>query len=107
MKKKNKQGNVLAFGVNPKRFRANQLKFYVYLLPVAAVMLLPIIYNLITAFKPLDELFAYPPRFYVKHPTLDNFLRLFEISSGTAIPASRYLFNTVLTTILTMLGNGL
>ena len=26
MKKKNKQGNVLAFGVNPKRFRAEPVK---------------------------------------------------------------------------------
>ncbi len=105
MKKRDRQGNVLSFGINPKRFHRNQIKFYVYLLPIAAVMLLPIIYNIITAFKPLDELFAYPPRFYVKNPTMDNFSRLFEISSGTTIPASRYLFNTVLVTVLTMMGN--
>ena len=104
-KKRDRQGNVLSFGVNPKHFQRNQIKFYAYILPIAAVMLLPIIYNIITAFKPLDELFAYPPRFYVKNPTLDNFLRLFEISSGTTIPASRYLFNTALVTLLTMLGN--
>ena len=105
MKRKDKQGKVLSFGINPTHFNRSQLKFYAYLLPIAAVMMLPIIYNIVTAFKPLDELFAYPPRFYVKNPTFDNFLRLFEISSGTTIPASRYLFNTILVTVLTMLGN--
>lgn len=105
MKKRDRQGRVLSFGINPTHFNKSQLKFYIYLIPIAAVMTLPIIYNIVTAFKPLDELFAFPPRFYVKNPTLDNFNRLFEISSETDIPASRYLFNTILVTLLTIIGN--
>ena len=105
MKKREKQGAVMSFGINPSRFNRKQIKFYLYIIPIAIIMALPIVYNVVTAFKPVDELFAYPPRFYVKNPTLENFYRLFEISSGTDIPSSRYLVNTVIITALTMLGN--
>lgn len=96
-----KHRNVL--GIDPPRFQPDQLKFYAYLVPVALFMGLPILFIFCNAFKPMDELFAYPPRFYVIHPTLDNFRKLFALSGETSIPASHYLFNSVLYTALTML----
>ncbi|MDR1692107.1 MAG: carbohydrate ABC transporter permease [Oscillospiraceae bacterium] len=87
-------------GINPARFARGQIKFYAFLIPLCAVMSLPIVFFFINAFKPMEELFAYPPRFFVNRPTLDNFIRLFSISSSTTIPASRYLFNSVLSTVL-------
>ena len=42
-------------------------------------MLLPLVYVVSSAFKPLDELFVFPPRFFVKNPTLDNFADLLTI----------------------------
>ena len=48
---------------------------------------------------------AYPPRFYVKNPTFENFKSLFNLSSGTAIPMSRYIFNSVIVTAATVLAN--
>lgn len=92
-------------GTNPKGFERSQIKIYMYLVPMCIVMALPIVYIIVSAFKPIDELFAYPPRFYVINPTLDNFRRLFEISSNSDIPASRYLFNTILITVIRMLLN--
>ena len=59
-------------GINPKHFSASQLKFYAYLIPICIVMGLPILFIVSNAFKPMDELMAYPPRFFVKHPTLNN-----------------------------------
>lgn len=90
---------------DPSRFNRSQIKIYSYLIPIAIVMMLPIIYIIVTAFKPMDELFAYPPRFYVKKPTLDNFRRLFEVSANTSIPAGRYLFNTMVNTVCIMVLN--
>jgi ABC-type glycerol-3-phosphate transport system permease component len=87
---------------NPTRFSRGQIKFYLYLVPICAVMSLPIVFFFMNAFKPMEELFAYPPRFYVKKPTLENFRRLFSISSSTSIPASRYLFNSVISTAVVM-----
>ena len=87
-------------GINPEYFSVGQLKFYAYLIPLAVVMVLPIVFIFANAFKPLDELFAYPPRFYVKNPTFQNFIELFNLSSTTNIPASRYLANSIIPTTL-------
>ncbi|HRT32165.1 MAG TPA: hypothetical protein P5211_07150, partial [Anaerolineae bacterium] len=64
-------------GINPQGFHVSQLKFYAVLLPLAVLMLLPIVFIFSHAFKPPDELFAYPPRFFVAHPTFKNFQDLF------------------------------
>ena len=68
-------------------------------------MFLPMYYVVIQAFKPLDELFMVPPRFYVINPTLDNFGDLFILLSNSWVPFSRYIFNTVFITICGTCGN--
>lgn len=92
-------------GINPQGFHVSQIKFYILLLPLTAVMLLPIIYIFSSAFKPPDELFAYPPRFFVINPTLKNFTDLFSRMSNSGIPASRYLFNSLAITLATVMAS--
>lgn len=58
-------------------------------------MMLPLVYVVVTAFKPLNELLAYPPKFFVQHPTLSNFLDLIEVTQETWIPFERSLFNSL------------
>ncbi|CAG1008328.1 MAG: carbohydrate ABC transporter permease [Anaerolinea sp.] len=89
-------------GINPRGFHVSQIKFYVLLMPLAIFMLLPIIFVISNAFKPPDELFAYPPRFFVTSPTLKNFSDLFSKMSTSGIPVSRYLFNSILITLVTV-----
>ncbi|HIW74638.1 MAG TPA: carbohydrate ABC transporter permease [Firmicutes bacterium] len=86
--------------INPSRFSLSQVKIYAYLLPLAAVMLLPILYIFSTAFKPMDELFAYPPRFFVQRPTLENFYDISSSIDASGVPLSRYLFNSVVSSLL-------
>lgn len=86
--------------VNPSRFDRSQIRSYVVLIPIAFIMILPIIYVIVTAFKPLNELFAYPPRFFVRKPTWQNFRDLGRISTSMGIPFSRYLLNSVLSTVI-------
>ena len=50
--------------------------YFAFLILFGAFAILPLIYTVITSFKPLDELLAYPPRFYVKNPTFENFRTL-------------------------------
>ncbi len=90
--------------INPTRFHKSQLKFYAILIPVAIFMGLPIIYIFMTAFKPLDELFAFPPRFFVQRPTLNNFQQLFASSQTSSTPVSRYLFNSIVVSLVVVLG---
>ena len=72
---------------------------------LGAFMFLPMYYTVVQALKPLDELFMFPPRFYVMRPTLDNFADLFTLMSDSWVPFSRYIFNTVFITICGTLGN--
>jgi len=88
--------------INPTKFHISQLKFYLVILPVALFMTLPIIYILNQAFKPLDELFRFPPTFIAERPTLQNFRMIFDLTSGTGIPMSRFLVNTLIVTVVTV-----
>jgi ABC-type glycerol-3-phosphate transport system permease component len=88
--------------INPKGFHVSQIKFYIILLPLVLFMLLPMIFIFSNAFKPPDELFAYPPRFFVINPTLKNFTDLFTKLSNSGVPVSRYLFNSIVITLLTI-----
>lgn len=87
---------------NPKKFRLNQIPYLLFILPFVVIMILPLAYIFNHAFKPFDELIEYPPRFFVQRPTFDNFRELFAASTTTGIPVSRYLFNSILITLLVM-----
>lgn len=92
-------------GINPQGFHVSQIKFYVVLVPLAVVMLLPIVFIFSNAFKPPDELFAFPPRFLVTNPTLNNFTDLFSKLTTSGIPVSRYLFNSIVITLVTLVAS--
>lgn len=67
--------------------------------------ILPMLFIITNAFKPLDELFIFPPRFFVTNPTLNNFSDLFILMSNSWIPFSRYIFNTFFITIVGTFGH--
>ncbi|PWV99542.1 ABC-type glycerol-3-phosphate transport system permease component [Paenibacillus cellulosilyticus] len=58
----------------------------------------PLVFIINNAFKPLNEIFIFPPKLFVQSPTLTNFQDLFIIIGNSWIPMSRYLFNTVFLT---------
>lgn len=91
--------------INPSSFHRSQLKFYFILVPLAFFMILPVVYIINHAFKPLDELFMFPPRFLVQKPTLDNFTMLWRAASTTGVPMSRYLFNSIVVSLFTVVAN--
>jgi ABC-type glycerol-3-phosphate transport system permease component len=51
----------------------------------------------------MDELFACPPRFFVHRPTMDNFTKLMKASRTSNIPISRYVFNSLIITVATVI----
>lgn len=87
--------------INPDKFHVSQIKFYIILAPLIAFMSLPIIFIINHAFKPLDELMMFPPRFFTQRPTTNNFIMLFRMAES-AQPASVYLFNTLWITAATV-----
>lgn len=82
------------------RSRVVDFFIYFFLALIAIVMCFPLVYSISNSLKPIEELFIFPPRILVLHPTGDNYLDLFDIISDSWVPFSRYLFNTFFITIL-------
>ncbi len=72
-----------------------------FLLLAGVFTALPIVYAIISSFKPLSELFIYPPRFFVTRPTIDNYLEVFTTQMNMLVPMERYLFNSVFVSVVT------
>ena len=66
---------------------------------LGAFMFLPMLYVVMQSLKPLDELWRFPPRFIVTHPTFRNYKDLFYLMNTAWVPFSRYIFNTVFTSV--------
>ena len=78
--------------------------FFVFFLVVFGLFsVLPLIYSVITSFKPLEELLVFPPPFYVIRPTLQNYRALTGLLSNLKIPISRYIFNSLFVTVTSTL----
>ncbi len=75
----------------------------IVMLALVCFTALPLIYVVVTAFKPLDELNLYPPRFTVKNPTGKNFSDLVISLGSSAVPFTRYAFNSVVITVTIVL----
>ncbi|MBR5453107.1 MAG: carbohydrate ABC transporter permease [Clostridia bacterium] len=76
----------------------------VFLVIMGAFMFLPMLYTVLQSLKPLDELFYYPPRFFVRNPTLKNYSDLLRLMGTSWVPFSRYIFNTVFITFCGVAG---
>ena len=85
--------------INPNKFEVGQIKIFLLVLPLVILTGLPIVFIIFHAFKPMEELFAFPPKFITTNPTLDNFRKLFKASRTAGIPLSKYVFNSLLITV--------
>ena len=79
---------------------AGDITTFLLLLIYGLLMSLPLIYAVLQAFKPYNELFIFPPRFFVRNPTLSNFSQLFDLTSSSWVAFSRYVFNSILNTVV-------
>lgn len=88
--------------INPQKFERSQIKIILIILPLVIFMAMPIIFIINHAFKPMEELFAFPPTFFVRNATLENFTKLIKFSRTSGVPLSRYVFNSLIVTVLTV-----
>ncbi len=77
------------------RSRAGNFFYFLFLILAGLFTILPLVYSIITSFKPLDEIMAFPPKFYVVRPTFKNYTILPELFSNLKVPFVRYIFNTL------------
>lgn len=91
--------------MNPDKFEKGQIKIFLLVLPMVLLTGLPIVFIFFHAFKPMEELFAFPPKFITLHPTLDNFSKLLKASRSAGIPLSKYVFNSIFITAAVVFGS--
>lgn len=87
------------------RSRAGNALLFGLMIVCGVFMALPLVIVINNALKPIDEIFQFPPRIFVRNPTLSNFSDLFVLMNDTWVPFSRYILNTVLITLGGMLGH--
>ena len=101
----------MKFPKNPRRAkllnrsRAGNVLMFLFLAGFAVYSTLPILLIFLQSVKPLNELFIYPPRFFVMNPTFDNFRQLSSLMSSTWVPFIRYIFNSVFVSVTGTVGH--
>ena len=73
---------------------------FLILVIIAVFMVIPFLFTIGNAFKPLDEQFVYPPTIFPKVPTFQNFLSVSSLMRESWVPFSRYIFNSVFITVV-------
>lgn len=87
------------------RSMAGNTLLFILMAICGVFMALPIVMIVNNALKPLDELFQFPPKIFVRNPTLENFSDLFVVMNDSWVPFSRYILNTVIITGLGTVGH--
>jgi len=81
----------------------SRIMLYLLLTILVVIAGLPLFAMVCRSLMPLDELYIYPPRLMVRHPTLRNFSDLLTSLSSSTVPFTRYIFNSLFTTVVTVL----
>ncbi len=105
MAKKKKKKDIEKLKVRDKHKKINgslggDICIFIFLALLGVFMIFPIYYSVIQSLKPVEELFVFPPKLYVLSPTSRNFSDLFKVAASMWVPFSRYVFNSVFTTIV-------
>ena len=89
----------------PNRSRGGDLFIIAMLVLFGMFFAYPLVFAINNAFKPLNEIFLFPPRLFVQQPTMANFQDLFVIMNRSWVPFSRYMFNTIFITFVGTVGH--
>ena len=96
-----KSPKIKAKGAKRPAYRSTggNIGIFIFLSVISAFMILPMFYAVLQSLKPIDEIFAYPPRFFVRHPTANNYSQLLKLANSLWVPFSRYIFNSLYVSI--------
>lgn len=78
----------------------SKIIIYAILVCLSLVFLVPFLWMIFTSLKSFKEIYQYPPTILPSKVVFDNF-----VLAVTKMPFVRYLFNTVLITVLSVIGN--
>lgn len=84
---------------------AGDIGIFLLLLTLGSFMVIPLVFVIGNAFKPLEEIWLFPPRIFPQNPTFKNFRDMFTIMTNSLVPFSRYFMNTIMITVIGTAGN--
>lgn len=87
------------------RSAGGNIAMFILLTLFGLFFMFPIVYAVNTAFKPMTEIFIFPPRLFVRQPTVNNFIELQQMTASFWVPLSRYLFNSFFVSIIGTAGH--
>lgn len=87
------------------RSMAGNTLLFILMFICGIFMALPLVMIINNALKPLDEIYQFPPKIFVRNPTLENFSDLFVLMNNSWVPFSRYILNTIIITGGGMVGH--
>ncbi len=82
-----------------KKVKPGYVIFMICMIALVCFCALPLCALVCRALMPLDELYVYPPRLFVRNPTFQNFKDLLTSLSSSDVPFTRYIFNSLLVTV--------
>lgn len=85
--------------LHANRSAAGTAVVFLILLFTSLLMMMPFVYSIVQSLKPMEELFAFPPKFFVQNPTTENYQKLFQLTENLWVPFSRYVFNSVFVSV--------
>ncbi|HCA28448.1 MAG TPA: carbohydrate ABC transporter permease [Ruminococcaceae bacterium] len=97
-----KTGIHIRFGRKQITISSKRVWLYMFVLILVTFTAMPLVYVVVTAFKPLDELLRFPPRFFVERPTTRNFGDLVLAVGSSSVPFLRYFLNSVYVAVVTV-----
>lgn len=97
-----RKGLHIKFGKKQVQISASRVILYLFITALVCFTAMPLIYVVVTAFKPIDELLKFPPQFFVRNPTGQNFNDLVLAVGSASVPFLRNIANSLFITVLTV-----
>lgn len=81
------------------------LLLVIFVLGFALFSAYPLVFAICNSFKPLGEMFIFPPKLFPRNFTFENFIELFNLVGNSQIPILRYFVNTLFITLCGTVGH--
>ena len=78
---------------------------FIFMAVVGVFTAIPLVYVVSNAFKPIDQLYVFPPPILVTNPTTDHFAELIQLCSEYRVPLSRYVVNSLIISAVSVIGH--
>jgi len=78
-----------------KKLNSNNIPVFLFLFAGSLIMIFPFVWVILSSFKTVSDVYAYPPKWIPSDWKFDNYAKVFQM-----IPFGRYYFNSLFTSVM-------